>query len=67
MPRIENRVCKFSVLVVKSVNKIDSKRVNISLMDQIIKSAASIGANLVEAKSAHQKKFLYSIIKIALK
>jgi len=53
---LKNRVYKFSVSVIKFVNKVDSKRINISLMDQLIRSAASIGANLVEARSAHSKK-----------
>jgi four helix bundle protein len=64
---LKNRVYRFSVSVVKFVNKIDSKRINISLMDQTIRSATSIGANLIEARAAHSKKDFIKFYEIALK
>jgi len=64
---LKNRVYKFSVSIVKFVNEIDTKRINISLMDQLIRSATSIGANLIEARSAHSKKDFIKFYEIALK
>lgn len=64
---LKNRVYRFSVSAVRFVNNIETKRINISLMDQLIRSAASIGANLIEARAAHSKKDFIKFYEIALK
>ena len=64
---LKNRVYRFSVSIVRFVNNIETKRINISLMDQLIRSAASIGANLIEARAADSKKDFIKFYEIALK
>lgn len=64
---LKNRVYKFSISIVKFVNEIEIKRINISLIDQLIRSATSVGANLIEARSAHSKKDFIKFYEIALK
>jgi len=64
---LKDRVYKFSVSIVKFVNTVEIKRVNISLIDQLIRSATSIGANMVEARAAHSKKDFIKFYEIALK
>ena len=64
---LKDRVYKFSVSIVKFVNTVEIKRVNISLIDQLITSATSIGANMVEARAAHSKKDFIKFYEIALK
>ena len=53
---LKNRVYKFSVSIIKFVNEIEVKKINISLIDQLVRSATSIGANMIEARAAHSKK-----------
>ena len=64
---LKNRVYKFSVSIVKFINTIELKRINISLADQLIRSATSIGANLIEARAAHSKKDFIKFYEISLK
>ena len=64
---LKNRVYKFSVSIVKFVNEMETKRINISLTEQLIRSGTSIGANLIEARSAHSKKDFIKFYEIALK
>ena len=64
---LKNRVYKFSVSIVKFINTIDLKRINISLADQLIRSATSIGANLIEARAAHSKRDFIKFYEISLK
>ena len=53
---LKNRVYKFSVSIIKFVNELEVKKINISLIDQLVRSATSIGANMIEARSAHSRK-----------
>jgi four helix bundle protein len=64
---LKNRVYKFSISIVKFVNEIEIKRINNSLIDQLVRSATSVGANLIEARSAHSKKDFIKFYEIALK
>ena len=43
------------------------KRIFYSLIDQFLRSSTSIGANLVEARSAHSKKDFIKFYEISLK
>ena len=64
---LKNRVYKFSVSIIKFVNEIEVKKINISLIDQLVRSATSIGANMIEARSAHSKKDFIKFYEISLK
>ncbi len=53
---IKRRCYYFSLEIIKFVDSFEPKRIHYSLIDQLIRSATSIGANLVEARAAHSKK-----------
>ena len=64
---LKNRVYKFSVSIIKFVNELEVKKINISLIDQLVRSATSIGANMIEARAAHSKKDFIKFYEISLK
>ena len=64
---IKVRCYKFSVDVIKFISSLDVGRKFQSIVDQFIRSATSIGANVVEGKSAHSKKDFIKFYEIALK
>jgi four helix bundle protein len=64
---IKIRCYKYSLQVIKFVDSIEIKRIFYSLVDQFLRSATSIGANLIEATSAHSKKDFIKFYEIALK
>jgi four helix bundle protein len=64
---LRNRVYKFSVSIIKFVNAIEVKRINTSIIDQLIRSVTSVGANIIEARAAHSKKDFIKFYEIALK
>lgn len=64
---IKVRCYKFSVDVIKFISSLDVGRKFQSIVDQFIRSATSIGANVVEGKSAHSKKDFVKFYEIALK
>lgn len=57
----------FSLNVIRLIDSINVKTVFNSLINQMIKSATSVGANLVEARSAHSKKDFIKFYEISLK
>jgi four helix bundle protein len=61
------RCYKYSITVTKLINDLPEKRVYWTLSDQLLRSATSIGANIVEAKSASSKKDYIKFYEIALK
>jgi len=64
---IKVRCYKYSLQVIKFIDTIEIKRIFYSLIDQFLRSATSIGANIIEAKSAHSKKDFIKFYEIALK
>lgn len=64
---IKLRCYQFSKNVVLLVNKFEFKRINYPIIDQLLRSATSIGANVIEAKSGNSKKNLISFFSIALR
>jgi len=56
-----------SLLTIEFIEKTDLKRTYYSLIDQLLRSATSIGANLIEAKSAHSRKNFIKFYEISLK
>jgi four helix bundle protein len=61
------RCYRFSISVIKLINDLPEKRVYWTISDQLLRSATSIGANIVEAKSASSKKDYIKYYEIALK
>lgn len=57
----------FSISVIKLIMDLPEKRVYWTVSDQLIRSATSIGANIVEAKSASSKRDYIKYYEIALK
>ncbi|HHD92674.1 MAG TPA: four helix bundle protein [Candidatus Portnoybacteria bacterium] len=62
-----SRLIRFSIKILKLSEKARQKRVLWSLVDQLIRSATSIGANVVEAKASSSKKDYIHFFEIALK
>jgi four helix bundle protein len=66
------RCYNYSITVIKLINDLPEKRVYWTISDQLLRSATSIGANIVEAKSEQTllklnlpvlKKIISSIMK----
>ncbi len=64
---IKKRCYNFSLEVIRFIDGLDVKRIYFSITDQLLRSATSIGANIIEAKSASSKKDFINFYQIALK
>ena len=64
---LKYRTYEFSLKVIKFLGTIEVKRVHYSLIDQLTRSATSIGANVVEGRSGSSKNDLIRFYQIALK
>jgi four helix bundle protein len=64
---IKYRTYNFTLATIKYLDKIEVKKIFNSLINQVIRSSTSIGANVVEGKSGSSKKDLINYFKIALK
>jgi four helix bundle protein len=64
---IKYRAYKFSLENIKLVETFPNKRIAWIITDQLLRSVTSIGANLIEAKSASPKKDFIKFYEIALK
>ena len=61
------RLIRFSIKILKFCDKMRVKRIFWSIIDQLIRSSTSIGANVVEAKSSSSRKDYLRFFEIALK
>ena len=61
------RAYAFSLSIIAFVNELPNKRGFWSIGDQLLRSATSIGANMVEAKAASSKRDFIKFYEIALK
>jgi len=61
------RLINFSLQVIKFCGRIKEEKISWSIADQLVRSATSIGANVVEAKSSSSKKDYLHFFEIALK
>lgn len=61
------RAYRFGINVIKLTNELPNKRSALVISDQIIRSATSIGANLVEARSATSRLEFKRYNEISLK
>lgn len=57
----------FSIAVIKFLEVLPEKRVYWVISDQLLRSATSIGANIVEAKSSSSRRDFIKFYEIALK
>lgn len=62
-----NRLVKFSVEVIGFAQEIKKQPVLWPVSDQLVRSATSIGANVVEAKASSSRKEYINYFQIALK
>lgn len=63
----KKRCFYFSLDILQLAEKLRNPRINWSLIDQLIRSATSIGANIVEGGYAKSKKDFLNFFQIALK
>ena len=61
------RVYQFSIDLIKFVAQFPNKKIFWIVSDQLLRSGTSIGANIVEAKSASSKRDFIKFYEIALK
>ncbi len=61
------RCYEFSKLIVLFINKNEFKRIHYSLIDQLLRSSTSVGANVIEGKSGNSRKNLEYFFSIALR
>ncbi len=61
------RAYKFSIAIVKYVSTLPDSRVYWVISDQLLRSATSIGANIIEAQAASSKRDFIKFFNIALK
>lgn len=64
---VKKRAYKFSLDTISFVNDLPNKRGFWAIGDQLIRSATSIGANMIEAKSSSSKRDFIKFYEIALK
>lgn len=64
---IRYRTYHFSLSIIHLINQLPNERVFTILSNQLLRSSTSIGANLIEAKSASSKKDFIKYYEIALK
>ncbi len=57
----------FSIKVIKFLERLPDKKVYWIIADQLLRSATSIGANIVEAKSSSSRRDFIKFYEIALK
>lgn len=63
----KKRCFQFSLSVLKTCNLLREKRINWPIVDQLVRSATSIGANIVEGGNSTSKKEFVNYFQIALK
>ena len=64
---VKIRAYQFSLDIIKFVNNLPNKRAFWSIGDQLLRSATSIGANMIEAKSSSSRREFIKYYEIALK
>lgn len=64
---IKIRSYNFAIKIIHYLDSENIKTIFYSFVDQLLRSSTSIGANLIEGKSAHSKKDFIKFYEIALK
>ena len=63
----QDRLVKYSIDILLFIKKLPKEKLFWSVSDQLLRSATSIGANIIEAKSASSKRDFVKFYEIALK
>lgn len=64
---IKQRTFEFSLKIIKFLSNLPNKNIHWSISDQLLRSATSIGANIVEGQGSSSKKEFLSFVRIAFK
>ena len=64
---VKTRAYSFSLEIIKFVNELPNKRAFWSIGDQLLRSATSIGANMIEAQSSSSRREFIKFYEISLK
>ena len=64
---VKYRAYRFSLLIIDFISQLPNKKAFWVIGDQLLRSATSIGANIVEAKSSSSKKEFIRYFEVALK
>lgn len=64
---LRHRSYLFSLTIIKFANELPNKRVYWIICDQLLRSATSIGANIIEARASSSRKDFIRFYEIALK
>jgi four helix bundle protein len=64
---LKERTYRFSVSVVKFIAESNKDRIFNSIFDQLLRSATSVGANLVEARASSSRREFIKFYEISLK
>lgn len=64
---VKIRAYGFSLKIIRFVNELPNKRAFWSIGDQLLRSATSIGANMIEAQASSSKREFIKFYEIALK
>lgn len=65
--QFKKRCFNFSIQILRLSTPLRTKRINWEILDQLIRSATSIGANVVEGGNSTSKKEFINYFQIALK
>lgn len=65
--QLKYRAYYFSINIIKFVNQLSYQIVNKIVVDQLVRCATSIGANIIEAKASSSRKDFIRFYEIALK
>jgi four helix bundle protein len=64
---IRHRAYQFSLEIINLVKNFPQNKIYLIFMDQLLRAATSIGANLIEAKASSSKKDFIKFYEVALK
>lgn len=64
---LKYRCYYFSIEVIKLIEKLPKERVYWIISDQLLRSATSVGANIIEAKSSSSRRDFIKFFEISLK
>lgn len=65
--QFKKRCFQFSIFILNLSELLRNKRINWSIIDQLIRAATSIGANIVEGGNSSSKREFINYFQIALK
>jgi len=64
---LKYRCYNFSITIIKFINSLSEKKLGLVILNQLLKSSTSIGANIIEAKSSSSRRDFIKFYEIALK